>query len=354
MVKVAEGIERRGKGLRIRIYWEGQEFTETDKGPGDAAHIRRAIKRREWLLSRLRVGLPIVEEDEARLMNVANSYFDSLDVKGSTLKSYIAIWTGYWKPSFGDLSPSHITTAMIRERLASMDVSPKTKRNAVGVLSSILRHGDVNPNPCAPIRIKRGQKPPVDRYSPDEVQALLGHLEGEKRVYFTLLAATGLRPGEALALEWTDYDGSHITVSKQVVRRKLVQTTKTNVRRRVYVPQWARPVIDAHVTRFVGGYVFTNSLGGHHCDTDVFNGAWRKAHKKARLPYRIPYTLRHTRAAELLSQGASPALAAKQLGHSVQMFLNIYSEYLEAYSEEDIAALDGAHRPNNGQNRETP
>lgn len=354
MAKVAEGIERRGKGLRIRVYWEGEEYAETDKGPGDAAHIRRAIKRREWLLSRLRVGLPILEDDERRLANVANDYFDSLDVKTSTLNSYLAIWAGYWKGPLADLAPDIITTAMIREQLAKMSVSPKTKRNALGVLSSILRHGDVNPNPCTPIRIKRGQKAPVERYTPGEVEALLGKLEGEHKVYFTLLAATGLRPGEALALEWSDYDGEHVTISKQVVRRKLIATTKTNVRRKVYVPKWARSALDGHTTRFRGGHIFCNAGGRHHLDTDTLNAAWRRAHGRARVPYRIPYTLRHTRAAELLSQGASPALAAKQLGHSVQMFLNIYSEYLEEYSDEDIAALDGAHRPNNGQKRETP
>jgi integrase len=75
---------------------------------------------------------------------------------------------------------------------------------------------------------------------------------------------------------------------------------------------------------------------GYERTADVV--AWLNRHK---VPYRIPYTLRHTRAAELLSQGASVPLAAKQLGHSVQMFLGTYSEYLEAYSDEDIRALDG-------------
>ena len=83
-----------------------------------------------------------------------------------------------------------------------------------------------------------------------------------------------------------------------------------------------------------------NTVGGPHLDTDMFNGEWKRVHRLARVSYRIPYTLRHTRAAELLSQDASPALAAKQLGHSVHLFLNTYSEYMEAYSDEDLAALD--------------
>ena len=58
---------------------------------------------------------------------------------------------------------------------------------------------------------------------------------------------------------------------------------------------------------------------------------WREAHKRAGLAYRVPYTCRHTRAAELLSQGANPAEAANQLGHSTDMFLKRYSEFIEEY-----------------------
>ena len=272
---------------------------------------------------------------------IANSYFDSLEVKGSTLRSYQNIWLSYWKPRFGRLSPDILTTAMIRKALSDLNVSVKTKKNALIVLSGMLRHADVNPNPCSPIRFKRGQKEPIQRYTPEEWNTLFNKLpEGEPRVYFSLLRATGLRPGEALALEWSDYSGSELSISKAVVRGALV-TTKTNVRRTVYVPQWVRPILDSHVTRFAGGHIFVNTEGGRHCDTNDLNKAWKKAHTRARVPYRIPYTLRHTRAAELLSQGASVPLAAKQLGHSVQMFLNTYSEYMEVYSDEDIRALDG-------------
>ena len=63
----------------------------------------------------------------------------------------------------------------------------------------------------------------------------------------------------------------------------------------------------------------------------MFNAAWKKAHDKARIPYRIPYACRHTRAAELLSTGVLSAKAAKQMGHSVAVFLRIYTELIEEY-----------------------
>ena len=108
-------------------------------------------------------------------------------------------------------------------------------------------------------------------------------------------------------------------------------STKTNVQRRVYVPLWVRAILNKHTTRFQGEYIFVNSVGGPYLDTDVFNNVWRAAHKKARLPYRVPYVCRHTRAAELLSTGVDPADAAKQLGHSLEMFLRIYSELIEEF-----------------------
>ena len=62
------------------------------------------------------------------------------------------------------------------------------------------------------------------------------------------------------------------------------------------------------------------------------NGVWRSAHKKARISYQEPYACRHTRASELLSTGVNPADAAKQLGHSLEMFIRTYADWVEAFA----------------------
>ena len=68
----------------------------------------------------------------------------------------------------------------------------------------------------------------------------------------------------------------------------------------------------------------------------------KRAHTVTDTAYRIPYTCRHTRAAELLSIGIAPAEAAKQLGHSLQMFLATYSEFIDEYcSEQDPLRFEG-------------
>jgi integrase len=86
-------------------------------------------------------------------------------------------------------------------------------------------------------------------------------------------------------------------------------------------------------TGFAGKFFFANEKGGHFRDTDTFNAAWRDAHNRKRIPYRDPYKCRHTRAAELLSIGIEPADAAKQLGHSPEMFLQTYAEFIEEFSK---------------------
>ena len=110
----------------------------------------------------------------------------------------------------------------------------------------------------------------------------------------------------------------------------------------MYVPTWVRGILNEHPTRFAGDWIFVNEAGSHYRDTDALNEAWRKAHKKVRVPYRVPYVCRHTRAAELLSIGITPADAAKQMGHSPEMFLRIYSEFLEQYSkQQDRGRFEG-------------
>ena len=342
MARVAEGIEQRGGSLRLSIRWQGQRITETHPGELDAKHIRRVVKRREWLLARLRLGLPIYEDDAKSLGHIADEYFDCHQGKRSSKRSDENLWKNYWSHWQGEL-PQSITTAMIKVRLAEKGVAVKTQKNALSVLSSILNHAEVNPNPCRAVKFKKQQKAKKRRYTHKEVSALLSKLEGEYRVYFVLMAAIGLRPGEALALEWTDWNGERLSITKAVSRRRMT-TTKNEETREVYLPQWARKTLNGHTTRFEGGYIFQNALGSFHRDSDDFNAAWKKAHKKARIPYRIPYTLRHTRAAELLSLGCLPAKAAKELGHSVPMFLTTYSQFIDEYSKQDTSVLESRHQ----------
>jgi integrase len=45
--------------------------------------------------------------------------------------------------------------------------------------------------------------------------------------------------------------------------------------------------------------------------------------------YRRPYDMRHTYATAMLMAGVNPSMAAKQMGHSVEIFLRTYAKWLD-------------------------
>lgn len=342
-----KGITPSGAGLRIRLFSGGRcVYTETIKcDPASKAAVLAASKRRDWLLARQKLGLPLYEDDDSARQTfgrLAAEFLEVADMKASSRATVESHLRRYWKP-LNHLPADEVTERDIRKALALHDTKNKTKQNALDSLRSVFNYSGL-PNPAA-FRMKKDQAPAIARYRPDERDKILSKLEGQARVYFTLLFATGLRPGEALALRWADYEGGFLHVHRSVVRRQLVGYVKNNLRRKVYVPEWARPALLAHTTRFSGGFIFQQrkNSGEYYRTTKVLNAAWKAAHEKARLPYRVPYACRHTRAAELLSTGVMPAKAAKQMGHSMEVFLRIYSELIEEYcSTNDWSEFEGA------------
>ncbi|MEM1189890.1 MAG: hypothetical protein AAGI72_15265 [Pseudomonadota bacterium] len=283
-------------------------------------------------------------------------------------------------PAYASWPVNEITTADIQERLASFGVSVKTQKNYLRPLRGTLKHAGINPNPADAVEWPRAARGKTrnkrrQRYSIAERDGLLQRLEAlaikhkqlalekpsqktltdahwseQAALYFRLMFGLGTRPGELLALTNRHYDGAFMWIEGQFVRSKYHDETKTGHSRRVYVPQALRPHLDEHPSRFDKGPIMRAYNGGPLKDTKRLNPWWKEAHTAERIPYRDPYTCRHTRAAELLSQGVGAAEGAYQLGHSVSMFMELYSEFIEEYRGEqdwsrfEIAATQTPHR----------
>lgn len=166
-------------------------------------------------------------------------------------------------------------------------------------------------------------------------------MRGPAQAFAVLMFACGFRPQELLGLKRDCWDGERLHICQKVTRRKLEDGTKTDNGRWVYVPTWARPFLEQQLARHPHDYVSVNQYGEWHKKHQWFAVEWREAHTELGIAYRHPYVARHTRAAELLSQGEEAAEAAKQLGHSVQMFLNTYSEWIDEYAKRDYSKLEG-------------
>lgn len=336
--KFPVGIRPRGNGLEIKIWKHGkpvhQEIIEAN--PNNAADVKRAKKYRDELQVKYRLGLVFEEEEYPTHLqsfySMAQEYLETHNGKHSTKLGYLNILNKYWIPLFGKKPCASITTREIKLALSKIDASSKTRDNALGPLRGVLNYAEVAVNPAAIIKTKKAQTKPIERYTPIERDKILSCLTGDIYVYFALIFGCGFRPGELKALLRNDFDGEHWHVHQQIVRGQLVDSTKTGHRRKVYVPMWVRKAILTMPTRIDSPYFFVNENGNFYKDTRRFNRAWQKAHKRKQMHYRTPYACRHTRAAELLSKGVLPPLAAKQLGHSTAVFLNTYSEWIDEYA----------------------
>lgn len=352
-------IDNHGGKIRIRMRVKGKTYSEVVEGdyynPRD---LRAAERRAAEIHSRLSLGIGLAPDDPQKTRTLfgddCQAYIDQLDVKLSTGMDYANALNRHWLPVFSRRFTNEITEREIKRVLSKMDCSNKRKKNVLIPLRGVFDLAEVKPNP-ADIKVKTRKKEQrkVKRFTPQQRQALMEVIDDlgdyQQSAYFALLLGCGLRPsGEPLGLKWTDYDGEYIHVHRTIVRREIKPTTKTDEDRRVYVPTWVRKYINRLPSRMKGGWLFLNSQGGPYRDSDTFNALWKRVfetkhikHDK-KMEYQIPYVCRHSKAAELLSMGIEPARAAKQLGHSVQMFLTNYSEYIDEYSGlKDDTDLDG-------------
>jgi len=295
----------------------------------------------------------------------------------STIEDQLAMLKTTWVPVFGHQALKSIRTKDIQKWInQNCHLSKKTLKNRVSALRRIFKHHVITPNPCPAKEFvfPDEEEVAVLRYRPVEVDALLEYLQDRPMIhlYFSIFRYCGLRTGEILGLKWSDFDGQFLRVTKSIVARELKNTTKTYTKRRVYVPAYARNTLEEYKATRKGAkvvsinaddFIFLNTKGTVFKDADTFCNAWREAHESVRLaskdadklydelcgfwddedigdyleckiPYRIPYTLRHTRAAELISQGQADK-GPRELGHTRAMFESNYAEILEEYKDRD-------------------
>ncbi len=337
---MAKGIRWRHGSWQIEAMLHGKREATSASFPNTEAGLRKAVAHRERWIEGLTGGFEYASKTPFKV--IAQKFINQTDVKLSTHQSYIQILNQYWMPVLENKPLSSIRPSHIREALAAHKVTNKTKRNALiplrGVFSLAMEEELIVANPVNAIRLKKHQKPPILRFTPAEKAKVLSKLTGDARLFYTIAFETGMRTGEILGLSWEDITNDTITLTRAIVRRRLSGLKNSQVRSVFIAPQLKQVLMD-NPGRFAGGYVFKNTLGGPHLDADPFTAAWKESLKKCRMTYRRGYTCRHTRASEMLMAGVEPAFAAKQLGHTTEMFLNIYADWVSGVKDKDQVNL---------------
>jgi integrase len=158
-------------------------------------------------------------------------------------------------------------------------------------------------------------------FSEIEVQALMEAAEPRERALIGLLCFTGLRPGEAYALDWSAVDlvRGCLKVLRSWDHRgaKFVEPkTKAGIRV-VPLSGWLVSELSAHRDcSAAAGLVFANANGKPMNPSNVRRDIWQKLVKRAGVRPLDLYSLRHTFASLGRTAGESAFNVARMMGHS--------------------------------------
>jgi integrase len=312
-------------------------------------------KAREWRNSRKgraaeRRLFPEQEHEEReRLKNETPLFRDYAPIwlqdcrtkglKYSTLLRYEGILEKHLIPAFGDLRMDEISREKVRELACSLkaaQAAPKTIHNVIRVLSAIFTLAyenkplPFNParNPSKLVKLRKGRRAEVFSHEEeililDKVKATLPHWYP----FVLLLFRTGLREGEAVALEpgiWicgAGRSGSSATIRRDT-RRTRRRTGKSG--------RWIWWTPSRAIWRFRKPKRWRPAGRGRGgCSRR------RKGTLSGRTISGIGYATR------LIMNGANLVYVQKQLGHSsIKITVDLYTHWIEAVDRGHTREVD--------------
>lgn len=285
------------------------------------------------------------------------------DLAPKSVDTYEATLTTV-KPRFvgvrvGEADPgllSDILTGIRRDHGATRERHTKVALNAV--LTDAVLAGAITTNPVRELgqqkrhrRQDRRKAKGAPALGVEQVRALLSAIEESEvcqqkdlRDPVIVLAGTGMRRSELLALRWqdVDLDGRVLTIAGSVVRLKgkgLVRQddTKGGGERSVRLPIFAVDALrrrkDEHVGPNTAGVIFPSSTGTLR-DPDNFGKQWRGVREELGLPDVSSNSFRKTVATLIDDSGLSARIGADQLGHArPSMTQDVYMSRGQVHTE---------------------
>jgi integrase len=217
-------------------------------------------------------------------------------------------------------------------------LSDKSVRNYLGPLSACLasavREGLIRTNPARDADLPH--RPTAEDIESEDVRAmtneqlsmLLALVPETHRTFFRLLAATGLRISEAIALQWRhlqlDGSGPHVKVRRGVVRGTLGPPKTRHSRRDVPLDQ---ELVSALRRLRIGAewrgeedLVFSASNGSYLHVGNLRRRVLQPAREEADLSWVGFHTFRHTCASMLFASGRNAVQVQHWLGHHSAAF----------------------------------
>lgn len=301
----------------------------------------------------------IMEERLPRLKNYGQSYVDSPLHKWApgTRDNYQSCFKHHVKPALGRKRLDQIGRVEVKNfigKLKEKGLSGGRIEYIMLTLSSILNNaiddGLISSNPCARTRkYYDRRKKSINPLSASEAEDLLGKTYTElSNLFYTLfllLIRSGIRIGEALALEWDDIDfkmrTAKITKNWDYIRH-LIGPPKNNKPREVYLtPMVVKALKKIKAERKIitlgeSQPIFIDSQGNRLKHKPIYRALHKIAPRKIRI-----HDLRHTYATLRVAKGDNIVDVWNQLGHHNPDFtLKEYAHWMPGEHKAQVDELD--------------
>ena len=331
---------------RCRIQWSegGKRRSRVLEHPYTPSGIRSAYKVKCQLERSFKRG-ELSSEGASRkptFGQMAQQTLKTTTHRPSTRRVALLHLNKYWMPEFNNTPIDQITTPMLRMHFAELTMikAPKYLKNIFSSASVIFERAIedewITQNPVTAISKKiKVTKKIVDPFTVVERDQILDNLNEDHQVLFYLIRFyMGLRPGEVIALRWSDYRNGEFAVTKTRSRGG-EQPPKNNLERSVPVHPKVEAALKKTVRQLKNNHIITNAFGDQYASPVNLARAFSTVTERLKLRYRSPYACRHTCASMMLSAGMAPALCAEYLGHTQQMFFSKYAKLIRDSSGDD-------------------
>jgi integrase len=306
-----------------------QEWATVSGTRRDAEAFERQQK------SRLASGIYIAKTDRRTFAEAVEMFLKERtgrDRRTATILCYRTVFKCHLLPEFGPRELGTIRRSDIADHFDAMrskgttvQTINRTLRAMKAVLFFALERELVERNVMQRFRPFEGGKGErhVSRgaFSESEIQAIMGASRPQDRVLIGLLCFTGLRPGEAYALDWSavDLEAGCLRVLRSWDHRgsKFVEPKTAAGVRVVPLSGWLVSELGAHKARAGGtGLVFGNANGKPMNPANVRRDIWIPLKKRAGVRSLDLYSLRHTFASLGRTAGESAFNVSRMMGHS--------------------------------------
>ena len=337
---------------------------------------KEADRKAEELKVSLRKGIDISASNDgfktwAEYWLTSKRYEVSAD-RYSTLQSRSALWIDALKTAqISQIKPFELQTILFsiaaKNPYTGEPMAQKTIRGYIQVINAIFDFAIDNRviefNPASKLKIPQTAPSATQRRAlTEEERQRVMEFEHRAKPSAMLMMLSGLRRGEATALQWNDIDfvNNKITVNKSYnFKTKQFKAPKNGKARVVSVPQILIDYLKTLPKKSM--FVLTNAKGGmmtedswkrlyqsYMLDMNIeygFGGTVNKHANNVDIPMVIntftAHELRHTFCTIMFEAGIDALTAKEQLGHSdIKTTLSIYTHLSAQHKENQVNKLD--------------